>query len=379
MNIRPITLFICIFLWAAYADPADARQRVHKDHVESNLTALADADLAWLDTATGEVPTLKDARGLIAATLLKNLPKGVPAPSLDDPNFYCVIHVMKWTTTDNADPKTQAQGDKKSQPSGPGHWYIYRGGKWSHADYATKKRFFGARKLWVLFVHLDKPKTDYKARYNVTVTEKRSAVVSNLLELATLFFGGDRAPGVTGGVNPMPHAWAAGVVDIPHVPSDITVEPLRVESSSPTHTFETLGDAEKFDNEGNYRYDFSVGVPIKATQEVRFDGTTATPMKVDKQNIFALFNVFPVPVDIKNGGLRRVPHLVVGAAISEKPQHKLLFAAGWGPAFANFYAGAFVVKQPGNQTTESKWETQFAFGLNLTVRGTKKALEASRQ
>lgn len=341
-------------------------------HVEMAPRPLPAAARTTLDTETAELLDAADARNLLNATLA-TVGSETGALDLDAADFYCVIHVMKWETSDNPDPEAADDKKRKAAPTAVQHWYVYHGGdKWTRDDFAANNRLFGAKRVWLVFVHLNRPQASYRARYQFTVNPKTPAPFANMNALAGLFFGS--------GGSTNPHGWGFGSV-LNKVPSDIIIQPLQVVDAETSNTFAKLGDAKSLDNEGRYRFDFSVGVPIKAGKELRVDGGagTAAPAKVDKQNIFALVNLFPQPVDVKSSGLRRVPHLVTGVAIAEKPLDKILVAAGWGPAFANFYVGALLVKQPIADADGDRRDTQFAFGVNLTVKGTKAALDKAEK
>src|SRR5207253_1047462 len=136
--------------------------------------------------------------------------------------------------------------------------------------------------------------------------------------------------------------------------------------------------------EGLYWWDVSVGVPIRRISQLSFQNTnnSLSPVKVDKQNIFALLNLYPVRVDVKTQGFTWIPHFVGGVAIAKQPQNKILIGGAFGPYFANFYLGALFVKQqekadPTATTSSIRnvYKPQFTFGLNLPVRGIAEALK----
>jgi hypothetical protein len=382
---------------------------------DETLNWLPDSALSNLDTDTGEVPSSTKAAALIAATLGKcsgtpektsvcqpisgdpDTPNDPPKPpwrstAIEPTNkdFYCIINIVRWSVGD-AKPNATPPDSSKKATVASSKWYVYNPGKgWSSQDFTSNYRLMGAKRAWLLYVHLNVPAHGQHAFYKIDVTGKTPIVLQDLLGLANYAYGGAAGKPTIG--------WGGGFVDIGSVPSDITIFGFSEyeEKALASNTFQKLGDPQTLDNEGKYRFDFSIGVPIKQISQLKFDTTanTVTSQKVDKQNIFGLVDFFPVPVDVKNAGLYRFPHVVAGLKLNSQPLHNILLAAGFGPAFANFYAGILWVRQdkpgtltPGQTATaaqlaadmQHKYQPQFAFGINLTVRGvTNAAKKASK-
>jgi hypothetical protein len=74
----------------------------------------------------------ENAKALIQLTL--------GAAGLDDPNFYCMIHILTWK-----DDQATVQAD---------HWYVYHPGTWSRTDF-SRLRIFGSGNVALLYVHLN--------------------------------------------------------------------------------------------------------------------------------------------------------------------------------------------------------------------------------
>lgn len=152
-------------------------------------------------------------------------------------------------------------------------------------------------------------------------------------------------------------------------------------------------DAKTFDNEGKYHIDFSVAVPIIKISELSFTqaSNTIVPAKIEKQKLFALFNYYPVAVDVKNTIFPKYPYLLTGVAIGSQPLKKALFGIGWGPIYTNFYAGLLLNTQhvpstfecgdktPGPAPVGTKLENrtcpEFNFGLNVGIGAITDALK----
>ena len=161
--------------------------------------------------------------------------------------------------------------------------------------------------------------------------------------------------------------------------------------ASPSFEFRRTGaqvsglNPATFDNEGRYFFDFSIGVPVKKIRDVKFTSTsqdTLTATSTEKQNLFAFFNLYPKPIDTKRNMLVRWPHLVTGAKVGSQPLKQLVLAGGWGPVFANFYAGVLFHTRslpegtscgkipssiPSGAKLQNKTCAEFTFGINLPV------------
>jgi hypothetical protein len=296
-----------------------------------------------------------------------------------DKNFYCIIHVLSWSAPSATD---------RTQTVAAQHWYLYNQGakNWQQGAADSAPRLYGAKDVTLLILHLNKEETNsYKASYEISVQKKTPAYIQHLLGLAGLFNSQRAAAAATDATAPK-HYWGVYRLDVRYRPSDIAVSPeasLLSATGDPAGT-KKLGDAQKFDNEGLYFVDFSVGVPVRKISQLSFESTNGlvTAKEVDKTNIMAFLNLYPRPVDIKRTGYDMVPHFVGGVAIDKKPLDKIFLGAGFGPVVANFYLGALFVKQqqlsnlaPGVAATPGqvgndirhRYKAQIGFGLNLPV------------
>lgn len=315
------------------------------------------ADAAKYLDGDGRIATPSDAAELINLTLKTQYPTQVDTTL---PDFYAVVHVVRWT-----DPS----GDKQKVQAG--NWYVYRpGADWTQTAFTTDKRFFGVKRAWLLYVHLNVTRESlkscvpfedackYRPRYEVFVKEKLPSNAANAIQLVTLFGELEAEGAVT--------VWGGGPMQIDAATADLTISPTLVvgDKTAP------LGDPQTFDNEGRHWWDVSFGVPMRSIKELQLDTTagTAAPKQIEKQRLFALLNIYPRPIDLRAGGLRSIPHLVVGAAFAKKPLDRILLAAGWGPVFANVYAGVLFVRDPDGLEPDRDYEPQFSVGVNLPVR-----------
>ena len=343
---------LTVMIAGAYSMAADTIKVFNRP-----LTAFTRAEAlivrAVPDMNNGALLSSSDARTLLDMTLKKQFPH----ENLDDKHFYCIVNVVLWATS--------ASGT--SRVPGTPRWYIYHEGDWSDADFSLNNRIFGQKKIWMLVVHLSKT-SDYTLAYQVRITKKLPANIQNLKDLASFALG----PVAEAESENSNDFWAVGPIDVDN-PSDVSITPQITPASGAA---QKLDDKEaKFDNEGLYRWDVSFGLPVTSTKQVQFDtaNNTITPKTIDRQNLTALLNFYPVPVDIKGSTFARYPFLVGGVSLQSQPLHKAIAGIGWGPAFANFYAGALILTEPrpipGSTTLRNTHHTKFTFGLNLPVKG----------
>jgi hypothetical protein len=323
--------------------------------------------------ARAQIESAAGARAIITSLLGGTSTRGAAATTaatasqIDNKDFYCMIHVLRWA---DANPQTvQAQ-----------NWYLYHNGELTHGSAENTLRIYGAKRITILYLHLNKESTNvYEPLYDIEVVKKTPAYLNRLLGLAGLFSSLTRAAGFTAAPKQF---FATDTFDVKYRPSDITVT-AKVQRA-PGGPIQELGSTQKFDNEGKYFIDFSTGVPIRRISELNIDSTnnTVTAREVDKQNVFAFVNLHPRPIDIKRTGVNYVPHFVGGVSIARKPLDKIFVGAGVGPVFANFYIGALFNKQdelttlqPGDPATPDqvqsnvrrRYKTQIGFGLNIPV------------
>lgn len=314
------------------------------------------------------------------------------APNFPGPKDYFLIHVVRWK-----DPA----GGSNVQAVDKQNWYVFNqgDGDWDDNAFAKNDRIFGRRNIYVLYFHFNRSdRSLYLARYTLASKKKLPAYLDHFVGLLNLFGvkpvgGGVAAAALNNAV------WNATGMDTFYVPSDLTftpeVIPLPNAGSQPSNSVSTSTEASQpagaasglppvaqtvpgqgppvqasgvsapvdqapssipaplalasktFDNEGRYHIDFSVAVPIRKISEFTYvsASNSLVPAKVDKQNIFAVFDYYFKAVDTKSGGWYAFPHLLTGVAIGSQPLKKVLIGGGYGPMFANFYVGLLLNTQ----------------------------------
>jgi hypothetical protein len=210
------------------------------------------------------------------------------------------------------------------------------------------------------------PRIDYSLAYTYNVSHRLPANVQNLKDAIGLF----KAPeNLLADVQAPPAPidyWALGALE-GNPPSDITIT-AAISRKAGTVNFDSV--TPKFDNEGFYRWDISIGVPIlsyKTLQDVVSNSGQSTLANVDRRNSLVLANWFFKPVDVKQDTFLATPHLVGGVSLASKPLHTAVAGLGWGPVFANFYVGVLILTSnlPNHQVDH---HYKLAFGLNVPLR-----------
>jgi hypothetical protein len=217
-----------------------------------------------------------------------------------------MIHVVRWS--DGGEVVKQS-------------WFVYRSGQWTDAQFATARRIYGKRQIWFLYIQLN-ARSSANTTY-VFQTRKKAPEYFTHLETAAGLFGVSLP--MAGEAH---NIWNARMVNIPYVPSDVTITPQFLGGSPAT-----------FDNEGPSWIDFSAAVPVTKT---------STPA------MFAVVDLYLKPADIKSTmGYDSWPHLVEGVRVGSQPLKNILLGVGWGPVYGGVVVGN------GNYT--------FSFGLNISA------------
>jgi hypothetical protein len=110
--------------------------------------------------------------------------------------------------------------------------------------------------------------------------------------------------------------------------------------------------SQTYNNEGRYYWDVSVGIPLKKVNELEFGAGDGTVRvkKIDRQKLFAFVNVFYPKKVDTEGWHRRWPHAIVGVALSNRPLDRIFTGIGVGWNKVQFFAGAVYNKVDSPQT-----------------------------
>jgi len=325
------------------------------------LTPITDAQLRPVDQRNATLSGLGGAQQLLK-TVFEIAHEEFPTKE-----FSCIIHVVKWATDRDANPVVAKS-----------NWYVFnsRDG-WTNDDFRTNKRLFGIDRPYALLVHLNVPSTsgeDYKLAYTYSVKHRLPANVQDLRDAISLYQG---SPASLRASEPRNYCALGRLEGNP--PSDITIVAAVANQEGKTTNFESV--APKFDNEGLYRWDISIGVPILSHKQIQDVATTSgqeTLASVDKRNVLIIGNWFIKPVDVKSTTFLTVPHLVGGISTASKPLHTAMAGIGWGPALANFYVGVLILTD-NVENHKTSHHYKLAFGLNVPLRSVASKLGLKSQ
>jgi len=268
------------------------------------------------------------------------------------------------------------------------NWYVYHMGGWSQEDFANRKHIPGNQTVWLVYVHLNR-QAPYDVSYDVAITKLLPAPWRNARDLAQLALQ-FRAQAANAQL--AEEVWGGACIPFNSLPSQLAVTPQFVPEKETQA--KSLGDVANFDNEGPYRFDFSVGVPVRKIDQLDFssDNNKVGAKEIDKTQVFGLVDFFFRPVDFKRQTFSRYPFLVAGVALTGKPLDHGLIGLGWGTRLASIYLGASIVKEEklgtlstGDTATPEQVDAdvhthrkaKFAFGLLMSARGVRDMLQTN--
>lgn len=393
---RHVALVCLLFLSIGLPGYGKQRTSVWVQETPTVLTAPTAVNLdQWFDQSKAvlyhaHVLDLLDATTGRCASAANDLQKcaGTDKPTFPGSDDYIIIHVVLWK--DLVSGKSVQDVDKQN-------WYVYNGSnKWDDDAFAKDNRVFGQKKVYVLYVHFNRdPKALYQTRYTLTSKSKTPAYLDHFTALGKLF-GLGKAGGEKLTKGPQV-VWGEYRFDDLYVPADLTLSAEVIPPPDTVNPFASVTlDTKTFDNEGRYHTDFSVGVPIRKISELSYvsASNTIVPTSVQKQNLLALFDYYPRAFDIKSSGWDPYPHLVTGVALASQPLKKVLVGVGYGPIYANFYAGLLLhtyripmgtscgVIPTSAQLAAGKLTNhtcaEFSFGLNVAVGAIADALKTKK-
>lgn len=303
---------------------------------------------------------------------------------------YAIVHLVKFSD------------DGKSNR---GRWLLFKREK-GKITASAGTRIMGSKRVAVVFVHLGVlvklerfdakagnfiealPSEAASARYSnveyrAIARPKLPINIQRLLGLLGLAAGaaqGEREV-ETRRVSVLGFGVYAGIP----VPSDLTVFGARIDTVP-----ERFGTPITYDNEGKYFWDASVAVPINKITLLDYDEKdgTFTPKTLNKQSIYGTINIYPFPVDIKDGALRFfVPRALIGIGMTGRPGENFLIGGAFGiKEFQIFVGSAFAnqrVLKPGADPANGanytqRYASRLSYGINVPVAAALKKLSGSK-
>jgi hypothetical protein len=272
--------------------------------------------------------------------------------------------------------------------SNRGRWLLFRRLK-GKVTASMGTRIMGSKRVAIVFIHLGQKFTKSVAEeevaaryanveYRAIAKPKLPINVQRLLGLLKLATRTQAAEDTTAAI------LGFGVYDGLPVPCDLTVFGAHV-GPIPVG----FGNPITYDNEGKYFWDASVAVPINKITLLDYDETdgTFTPKVINKQSIYGCIDIYPFPVDIKEGTQRWfVPRAMVGIGMTGRPGENFLLAGAFGiKEFQVFIGSAFAnqrVLKPGADPANGanytqRYASRLAYGINVPVLAALKKLGGS--
>lgn len=301
-------------------------------------------------------------------------------PNLGDKE-YCIIHIVRWG------PKNAI--DKQN-------WYVFENKRIENAGVVTFSnrlskgdfsgtRLYGIKKLAFVYVYLntqDDP-LNRAISYRVDISPKTPDNLQNLFALLKFVVAPAAPP-------PPPDAYyAATEVTLSSSTADVKITAFVTKDAGgggapPTAPAQLTSNT--FDNEGRYYWDVDFAVPLKSYKDVQVDTTNnvVTPKSITRQNVFATFEVYPIPVDTKRAVKVFVPSLVAGIPISGKPLNRYIVALGMGTNYFRGFIGVGIDRRvattTGTTTTtpaQDQWIRKLSFGITVPLRPVLKTFKSS--
>lgn len=353
---RSVAAFRCSSLQTPGCPLNDGNSKVFTDHFDDTLLTGQGATTKLIDELEKMLDTSYGSDALWPATV-----------------DYAIVHLVKFSDDGS---------------SHRGRWLLFRRMK-GRVQASMGTRIMGSKRVAIVFVHLGQTfpagvtGDDISARYaNVeyrAIAKPKLPInvqrLLGLLKIATKTQGAeDKAVAVLG----------FGVYDHLPVPCDLTVFGAKIGATPAGY-----GIPITYDNEGKYFWDASVAVPINKITLLDYDETedTFTPKVINKQSIYGCIDIYPFPVDIKDGMQRwLVPRAMVGIGMTGRPGENFLLAGAFGiKEFQVFIGSAFAnqrVLKPGTDPANGENYTQryasrLAYGINVPVLAVLKKLGGS--
>jgi len=346
---------------------------------------------------------------------------------VNDPSFYCMIHVMKWKNFGPQPPaNSNAPGPVRSPAIDLQNWYTYN---IKEKDRFEGVRIFGSRNVGFLYVHLnargndgstlnaaqqamlaapplvtDRGNTGIRLdsgfvvqefqRFNYTWEEKEKLpkLASDLSQLIGFIA---QAAGALPEAQIALYGSSRRPLPLKYRTSDITVKMIQLIDQGLGEVEKNQISAQTYDNEGRARFDISLGVPVTKVNELEFNASdnTVRSKNTDKQHVYAFLNIFVKPVDTKGLTVNSFPHFMVGVPITGKPLDSPFVGMGYGYNKIQVFAGVVInrEKKPSTLTTgdiatqnqlesdlKNVYKPKFMIGLNFPLKQIIDALSSKK-
>jgi hypothetical protein len=250
----------------------------------------------------------------------------------------------------------------------------------------------GDRFQWLGNVGL--PTTYANVHYESAVVKRTPANIANLKLIAGLLFGAQGRELCVDIDAEDAIVWGAGRIESIGLPSDVTIAGYKISANIPVtdqqRTTELIGATGAFNDEQLYWWDASIGIPVHKIKDLQYSSSdnTVVASQVDRQSVYAMFNLMLHPVDLSDTKSNVWPRFLVGFPLSSNPWDKLFAGGGIGIPLKplqnfQFFAGATFnrTQQPATLTAGSTANNaqlqndlkitttpKFTFGINVPVK-----------
>lgn len=401
MKFPKIGLFILLATAAISAQTAappttnTSTQNEQFEYVHNDITLSPDKVL----DASGRIAKIVEVKSgtlsfenaglLLTQTVCDDkLPSPTVACDLKDPHTYAVINIVRWTDPDSAIPAKQAIASS--------NWYLYNSSSstyylrnfkhWKQADFSGNNRFYGIKKLVVLFVNVNVAKPDavcptpYAATYEVDIQKRTPTYLSHLGQLIQLVVPGPGdnrdhtvCPGTSynlwGG-----RAFSVGFSTNTTTISSSFIDPTTNQSVALAPNYQIVSEARSY-------ADVSIAVPVKKISAVQYNtvGSTVVPSQINRQNAFAVVDFYLPPIDLIGTNYSFVPHPLLGVSMAQQPLHSVLAAVAAGTHFGEVFVGVDFLKQQSSlKTSRFITKGQLAVGINIPINGAYQSLKKTK-
>jgi hypothetical protein len=365
-------------------------------------TNVQNPDLKFISFDPTQFPALGVQQGAPNGTLIYD--PSAPAPldailkkacggsvsALDSGSTYAIINIIR------------LDGGNGAQNVASNNWYVYSkqksfwkgfAGGWKLTDFDGATRLYGASKiLLVSIMENDLSKTDETpgptVQYKLTITKQQPSNIADAIQLIGLVFPQSTIPAPDKA--PQPNYLACSAVPVAYKTSSVKID----------FSFTAAGNApftasQSFVNEAKEHWDVSFALPIKKASALQYSSTsgTVTASQINKSDLYAVFDWYPYPLDLKNSKFNYIPGVFAGVAMNSQPLHSLIFGTSIGTKFAQFYAGALLLKQQDlsglstgssassaqvSNATSYVFKPQFSVGIKISISAAAAALTSAK-
>lgn len=341
----------------------------------SNFSQFTKAESGPIDTGSGTI-NYAQLENLPNLPILK---KGCERDGVDA-KLYSVINLSSGQST--ATPQwyllEPEPGYKKGIPD-----------SWSVVDFNNPTRLYGIKTLEVVSIILNSAGEKPTVTYVIQSTKAQPTNVSDFLALISVVGSSGPVAGPDGKV-----AAPIYVIGCTTVNTGFSTSSIQVGANIPNGAgSKLLTVSQTITNEAKAWWDVSFALPIKKASALQYSSTsnTVTPTQINKQSLFATFDVYPFRTDLK-AAYSWSPALFGGVSLASQPLHSILTGVSMHFSMVSVYGGALFIKQQQlnglktgsiatpaqvSSATSYKYQSSFSVGIKLSIKTAAAQLKSS--